>query len=226
MLRTMQPDDHAPHDQSLDGFEFPLPPPGVFEQANQRYAMPPWMGAPSNWLPGLAQLDHVAARTDGAVVRLGNVAVYPEGFSFQLFSRLREPSHDVDHGMFGHHPGMPTAGGELPPGLLRFALVFSDGSSASSIPDPSQWGPGKPSGPILQQGGGGGGGGDYQWDYWCWPLPPEGPVRVVCEWPAAGITRAVTEFDASTLRDAAARAEELWDAPPPFPDGGVGVSIQ
>jgi hypothetical protein len=47
--------------------------------------------------------------------------------------------------------------------------------------------------------------------YWCWPLPPPGPMTFVCEWPEHGI--AVTEHtvDAALILEASTRALRLWD---------------
>jgi hypothetical protein len=46
--------------------------------------------------------------------------------------------------------------------------------------------------------------------YWVWPLPPEGPLAFVCEWPIADIPETRTEIDSALLRDAAADAVIVW----------------
>lgn len=45
---------------------------------------------------------------------------------------------------------------------------------------------------------------------WLWPLPPAGPLRVVCQWLDQDIDLTVTELDTQPLLDAAARAHPLW----------------
>jgi hypothetical protein len=60
---------------------------------------------------------------------------------------------------------------------------------------------------------GGGGGGRLDQGYWVSPLPPSGPVAIVCEWPAAGIPLVRHEVNARLMLDAADRARAL------FPDG-------
>lgn len=220
-----------PHD-----FEFSPPPfEQMAEQMQQRYRMPDWFGPPTNWLPGTAALHHVAGRSPDAVVLLSGIRAYPTGFRFDMVSRLREPSIEIDQAMFGHPvmpgmPGAPGSTGTLPAGMLRVALVFADGSSASTVGQammmPFEPGEdGTPPGPVLMQNGGGGGGGEYEWGYWCWPLPPEGDVSVVCEWPAAGIPRNVTTFPAGPVRDAAQQAEQLWEDPPEPPAMGPGGPV-
>jgi hypothetical protein len=49
-----------------------------------------------------------------------------------------------------------------------------------------------------------------QYGYWVWPLPPEGSLAFVCEWPIADIPETRTEIDSALLRDAAADAAILW----------------
>jgi hypothetical protein len=223
----MSDDAPTPPDPSIDGFEFMPPPPEAMPDMTE-YKRPDWESAPRNWLPGVAPLNAVIARTDDAVVMIAAINAYPVGFGFRLISRARQLEHDDHHGMFPPwHFGQ--TGQALPDDLLRFAFIFADGSSASSVSMPT-WGVdgGPPAAPILMQGGGGGGGGDYAWDYWCWPLPPEGTIRVVCEWPKHGFDRVVTELDAGVIRTAADQAEQLWPDPPDRPDGqqgGVSVTI-
>jgi hypothetical protein len=57
---------------------------------------------------------------------------------------------------------------------------------------------------------GGGGGGRFHQGYWVSPLPPPGPIALVCEWPAAGISLARYELDAQLLVDAAERARAIF----------------
>jgi hypothetical protein len=79
-------------------------------------------------------------------------------------------------------------------------------------------GPNEPSsGPTLVGRGGSGGGLSYELGYWLWPLPPAGPVRFACEWPDEGIKETTAALDAP-IRDAAARAIELWPDERPVGD--------
>jgi len=38
--------------------------------------------------------------------------------------------------------------------------------------------------------------------YWLWPLPPPGTLRLVADWPAAGIPETSIDFDTRALHDA------------------------
>lgn len=49
-------------------------------------------------------------------------------------------------------------------------------------------------------------------DYWLWPLPQPGAIRVSCEWPLVGISFSTIEIDAPVLVDAATRVLPLWPA--------------
>ena len=100
----------------------------------------------------------------------------------------------------------------LDPGLLLFGVQFADGRKATNLDermpfrmleDPDL----QPDGPVLSPSrGGGGGGGRWRHGFWVWPLPPEGPLAFVCEWPVAGIPETRTEIDSALVRDAASRS--------------------
>ena len=76
-------------------------------------------------------------------------------------------------------------------------------------------------------GGSSSGGGHWHSDYWCWPIPGPGILKVMCEWPSKGITMTVTELDGSLIRQASAKAEKLWPDPPdpPADDNSVQVKV-
>ena len=59
-----------------------------------------------------------------------------------------------------------------------------------------------------------------------WPLPPPGPLTLVCEWPAMQLPLTCSELDAQTILDAADRAQVIFpdEDPPEPPDGEDGPS--
>jgi hypothetical protein len=94
---------------------------------------------------------------------------------------------------------------------LRLALQYADGTVATNLQWPRFDRPDEePIGPILMSGGGGGGGHRYDQQYWVHPLPPPGPIKLYCQWPAHGIDETSVEFDGELIRTAAARAVRLW----------------
>ena len=60
-------------------------------------------------------------------------------------------------------------------------------------------------GPVLMPRGGSGSLERWHGAYWVWPLPPEGPVAFVCEWPIADIPLTRYELDSARIRDAAGK---------------------
>ena len=166
------------------------------------------------------------ARTDDVVVAVTDATGYPTGFEFKLVIRSRTRSYgiydepfDVGHPTLWRHR---RPGSEIPPELLRFGIEFADGSKATNVTGPPFLTPDEepPEGPLLLEHGGGGGGGDWDAKYWVWPLPPEGPLAFVCEWPAKGIPLTREEIDAGLVLAAASRAEKLWDDAGGTPSGG------
>jgi hypothetical protein len=134
-------------------------------------------------------------------------------------ARKRSYGDFDDFDLHPHHPAIwrrqqeMLSSGELPPELFRFGVEFSDGSKATTLGGhPFEFeGDQPPPGPVLMERGGSGGGGDWEQGYWVWPLPPEGPLAFVCEWPAKGIPLTRHEIDAKVVRDSAAEVEVLWE---------------
>jgi hypothetical protein len=73
---------------------------------------------------------------------------------------------------------------------------------------------------MLMPRGGGGGPRRNDMTYWVFPLPPPGPLAIVCEWPAYGIEESRIEIDAALIIDASARAVRLWPDDPDESSGG------
>ncbi|HZB86440.1 MAG TPA: hypothetical protein VE289_07755 [Gaiellaceae bacterium] len=196
---------------------FELPPEPEPPEAEEP-EVPEWAAAPSNVLGGAVPIRLVLAKTSElAVAVLGGMA-YPTGFEFKLVIRTRWNPEELDdfdplelHHRFVRRHGRGSER-DIPPELLRFGVEFSDGSKATNLQvlwggDPS-W---QPPSPVLMPGRGGGGAGNWETEFWVWPLPPEGPLAFVCEWPAREIPLTRLEVDAALVREAAAQAEILWE---------------
>jgi hypothetical protein len=99
-------------------------------------------------------------------------------------------------------------------------VQFADGQKATSLDtwwdyfDPQSWTQAPPSGPVLLPSGGGGGERLRSQSYWVWPLPPDGPLAFVVEWPALGVPLTQAVVDGALIRQAAAQDERLWPADP------------
>jgi hypothetical protein len=160
-------------------------------------------------LPGVASVELVLASNERAAVYIGRCSVYPTGLELEV--RVLVRGDDLDPSLNGvyHRPGEGSTYDEM----LRFGIEFSDGRKATNVA--GSWpGTDEPEGPVLWGMGGGGGGGRWRQDFWVWPLPPPGPVGLVCDWPAAGLALTREEIDAQILLDAAARARGLFPDEP------------
>lgn len=190
---------------------------------------PPWAGPPNNVLGVTIPVDVVLARSAQAVVTLGTVVAYPAGFEFSHLILVRDP--DVGERlpeMHHYRRRRADSATELPDDLFRFGLEFADGSRVTTLERHRAFEqpPGEIKGPVLMPCGGGGSLDRWHGAYWVWPLPPEGPLAFVCEWPVAGIPLTRYELDAARIRDAAGRAQVLWDGGAPSGSAGHGIFSQ
>jgi hypothetical protein len=167
---------------------------------------------PSLYLPGRIPNDIVIASAEDHAVIVGGIACYATGFGFNLRTAGRYYyDDDVDDPVesavaMSRRP----RDGQLSPTLLRFGVEYSDGGKATTL-DPHWFsrqydGPG----PHMYMGGGGGGGNSWSWEIWVTPLPPEGPVAFVCEWPAFGIQETRRSIPGARIRKAAERARRIF----------------
>jgi hypothetical protein len=183
---------------------------------------PVWM-QPEDELAAAVPLGAVVGRSEQGVVGLSHALVFSRGVSFSLVALARGLSRRTAQQIFHEqHTADPE---DLPDGFVRVGLELADGVRVSNLGRRHPWGlkpDEEPDGPIFHHSGGGGGTGRADGvamrnDYWLWPLPPEGPVRVSCEWPAAAIELSTVEVDGAALVAAAARVVPLW------PDGARGA---
>lgn len=200
--------------------EEPSPPP-------QRYRRPAWQGPPPATIPAVLPVERVLAQTADVAVTIAALHVYPAGLELELVTFARPDADEAtgdgfDPMLFHHH----RPRGELSDDVLRIGVQFADGRKATNLTP--GWSPSPPEdgGLVLRPGGGGGGGDRYSQSFWLWPLPAEGPVTIVCEWPARGIPVTRSDIDGDAVRAAAGRAQVVFPddhlpAEPPL-DPGAG----
>lgn len=189
----------------------------------------PWEGPPNNVLGAVVPFDLVVATTAAAVVTVGAATVYPEGFEFEYLVRVRDKR--VGEFLPEHQHRWRLRPGEadvLPDELFRFGLEFADGSRVTTLRPSFPFEPDAANleGPVMMPRPGGGSLERWSGQWWVWPLPPEGSLAFVCEWPVAGITLTRVEVDAAALRDAAGRARVLWENGGSGAAGGSHMSFQ
>ncbi len=196
------------------------PPPALPE-------LPEWLGPPDNVLGAAVALDLIAARSENAAVCLESATAYPTGVQFRIDVRWRAEVKSISMSAAWDQELRPSQ--DLPAGLFRAGFQLADGSKATWLG--ASWRAGatrlrpdvRPNGPVLWPGAGGGGSRRWEQDLWLWPLPPEGRLEFVCEWPALGIELTRAELDSRQIREAARRIQTLWSsgqgpsAPSPTP---------
>jgi hypothetical protein len=173
-------------------------------EVRQIHRRPEWAGPPENMVGVTVPVDVVLANSGDLAVVLAGVTAFPSGVLLSI-EVLRRVLADEEHEPFGmrmHHsrPGGFRIGVELPDGH-RLGIERGDTGKA-----------------MLSPQGGGGGGYSYGMDYWLWPLPGEGTLRFACEWPDQGLAETVHDLDTAPIREAAARAVELWPDDRPVGD--------
>ena len=179
---------------------------------------PRWFGPPEDELGAVLPQGIVLARSERAVVALSHVIVYSTGAALDFLAVARGLARSEANRVF--HEQHMFEEEDLPDSLLRIGLELADGGRVSDLggwrahrklmsPDA------EPEGPLLLPHAGGGGnsaGGQVTMKpgYWLWPLPPDGPLQISCEWPFVDIGMTTVEIDGGALLDAASRARTLW----------------
>lgn len=187
-----------------------FPPPGPPPEPPPRPRQPDWAGPPHGMLPGISPQRAVVFKTDRALLLVHRFAAYPTGLEFALHVRLRHPAPGRRDLHLDLHAGRPIEGRSER--SLRFGLLFGDGSTWTSVDRITDhpWEGGPPAGPTVMSQGGGGGDDSITMRYWLWPLPPEGALTFVAEWPEYDVPESRATVDASELRARAAEAERVW----------------
>jgi hypothetical protein len=194
------------HDQ-VSFFELPRVP-----EPDEPPTQPVWAGPPDNETGIVVPLNRVLARGEEVAVRLLSATTFSTGFELAIAVRTREPIEALHESFAMQYRRRKPA--ELEPAFFRFGLEFADGRKATNLGYPGSplRGDSDPSQPVVVPRGSAGGNRRWDGDWWVWPLPPAGPLSIVCEWPAYGIALTGQEFDAGMLLDASALVEQLWPA--------------
>jgi hypothetical protein len=180
----------------------------------------PWRGTSDDTTGVVVPLVRVLARTDDVVVIVSAFVAYPAGFDFTLITISRLAW--TRRGMQPHPMGFGVSDRMFAsPEFLRFGLRFADGSKATNVGfGQGGYAPGSGVRDLLPRGSGGGGR-KYSSRYWCEPLPPPGPLGLVCEWPKYGIAETEDVVSADLILAAAEQAKPIWpdDVGIPEPPG-------
>ena len=175
-----------------------------------RLPRPAW-ARPDAVIPGSVPAELILARADEAVIAVGSVRAYPNGFEFTAHVRLRRAP---ETGALLADPfELQRPGRNVPAGALRLGVMYADGRRAATTGGPVLPA-GDPDRLILQPDGGGGDDLGYDQDFWVHPLPPPGPVALVVSWSEQGIAETRADLDGAAIGQAAQRAVILWPDEP------------
>jgi hypothetical protein len=166
----------------------------------QRRVPRPW-DPPETEFPAIVPISTLQfGRSEQTAIAITGLSAYSNGFEIFVTRLIRPdaPGFDADP-----LPGAPrTMLAERQ--SFQISLQLSDGRMVTGG---KPHGDAEPTGPILRSRGGGGTS-HYQLSrWWAWPLPPEGPLEVICQL-GTGETR--VGIDAQLILDAAQRSARLW----------------
>ena len=174
-------------------FEAPPPSPEPDEDYEEP-AGPAWFGPPRGVLPCAIPLAEVVARNDRVAVGIAGIFAYNTGFELKVVVLLTRGAARLAH-PFRFGEGFDDEG-PLSPKLLRVGLEYSDGRKSMSTnprwPAFDRDDAVDESNPTMVQEGGAGGDREWRQDFWCWPLPSPGPLRIVCASSSFGCHRATS----------------------------------
>ena len=209
-------------ESSMDFFPGPPDPPDTDESPEQ--PQPVWMSPPEDVLPGVVPVELVLGRSTSTVIMLTGMRAFPTGLHMNLAVRVRGKAARRDlHSEVFDGPYHHDMDAHWQARRLKWGFELSDGRRVTNVdpwpqqpnqdhsrphhPDDWRW---EPDRPVLMGGGGGGGSRSVDRDYWLWPLPPGGPLRVVCQWLDQDIDVHVQDVDAAPILAAAGRARPAW----------------
>lgn len=177
---------------------------------------PQWGGPPDDEIGVAVPARMVLATQPRLLIAVTDCAAYSTGFSLGIAVRSKDDISPEMMGFMRHEHGEDTG--------IQIALRFSDGrDSRGGGTGPSRalmeyyrdWSEGKdppePPGPVIGQMGGGGGGNRWDFRFFVWPLPPDGPVTITCRWPARGLQTAGRELNGAAIRAAGLKSKSVWN---------------
>jgi hypothetical protein len=178
---------------------------------------PKWSGPPDDEVGVAVAVRMVVASQPRLFIAVTDCVAYSNGFTLGLAVRSKD---EIPPDMMGF--GLHREPGDDPG--IQIGIRFSDGrDSRGGGRGPNravmdyyrEWSEGKdplePAGPVIGQQGGGGGGQRYDFHYFVWPLPPDGPVTITCKWPARGLLTAGKELNGTAIRAAGLKSRGVWE---------------
>ncbi|MEY9853844.1 hypothetical protein ABH923_003522 [Leifsonia sp. EB41] len=191
---------------------FPPDPPED-ETDNDEHVPAPWWKPSDDEVAAIFPIGETIATNDTVALILTMARVYSNGVEFVIERRVRRGNAtrrewaELQSDMHGHFV-------RFNPDRLRYGIVLGDGQHLISDQAPGMYGVTPENHSLNPSGGGGRGSEDnYLFDdgLWLWPLPPEGPIEIVVQWPVFGIPESRVVLDSAPLRGLAPQARPVWE---------------
>jgi len=183
------------------------------------FETPTWLGPPWHQQPGVVHETRELGRSDSTVILLDGFRCFDEGFLLRIIVRINDRGRQARHRTFAYLErahGRGYLDERFAPNGLRWGIQYSTGQKATTQ-DESPYPPDGDMESAVVQGPAIGGNSrpevhmdSWTRDFWVWPIPPEGLLRIAVEWADRGIAETVTTLDAGPIRAAALRSRPLW----------------
>lgn len=157
-----------------------------------------------NEVPVTVAFDAELLSTDGYALFCSGLHVYSTGFYLRLELRARDRQRDRRLFEAFHGNGADR---------VLVGVEFADGRRGRNVGRGAGRGSGS-GGVSVSCGSGGGSDRSVDADFFVAPLPPPGPARIVCAWPARGLGDTRTELPVDEILAAAGRVRRLWARQP------------
>lgn len=192
---------------------FPADPPED-EPEGSAHVPAPWWKPSDEELPATFPIGETIAATESAAMILTIARVYGNGVELVVERRIRR-GNTRRRDWRESQPRMHDRFGRSDPERLRYGVVLGDGQKLilDLPPGLSRVAPERHS--LAHTRGSGNGSEDFytfEDGMWLWPLPPEGPLEVVAQWPAFGVPESHVVLDSAPLLALASQARPLWDS--------------
>ena len=194
---------------------FPADPPeddGVFVEPEPK----PWQQPSQVELPQLFPIGKALAVTPSVAIIVAGARVYSDGVEFRIERRIRRgdlADNDWEAVQLRLQRSYYARGDSA--GRLRFGVALGDGQHLVLDRGGLRLGDEQPAGHTLNATDSHGGGSPSFQRFcdglWLWPLPPEGPIEIVAQWPSLGIDESRVAIDSAELRELAGRVRRVWE---------------
>jgi hypothetical protein len=169
-----------------------------------------WPSVPDDVLPASLAFDALIGARSSLALYLTRLCAYPDALLFDLWV--------IDVAKTGRLPPAlgpdlvwpePHPHGRFPEAALRLGVAFADGRRGTNLHISPEISEGSSSPPILMWQGARTLGRIYVIQWLLSPLPSDGDLTVVAEWPAHEFAEQQVVVPGAALRDAASRAHRL-----------------